>query len=95
MKKCIAALTFLAVLLQAPVCAAPDAGTGAPEVSAQSAIVVEASTGAVLYEKDADTSRPMASTTKLMTALVAVEAGGLDEVVTVPRQAVGVEGSSV
>lgn len=99
MKKSIAALlTVLAVLAGTPVCAATDAGTDyaqAPEVSAQSAIVMEAATGVVLYEKDADATRPMASTTKLMTALVAAEAGGLDDVVTVPKQAVGIEGSSV
>ena len=99
MKKSIAAvLTVLAVLAGTPVCAATDAGTDyaqAPEVSAQSAIVMEAATGVVLYEKDADATRPMASTTKLMTALVAAEAGGLDDVVTVPKQAVEIEGSSV
>ena len=83
LKKSIAALlTVLAVLAGTPVCAATDAGTDyaqAPEVSAQSAIVMEAATGVVLYEKDADATRPMASTTKLMTALVAAEAGGLDD----------------
>ena len=38
---------------------------------------------------------PMASTTKVMTALLAVESGKLNEVVTVPKEAVGVEGSSL
>lgn len=64
-------------------------------VSAGSAIVIEASTGRVVYEKDADARRPMASTTKIMTALVALEAGDTSRTVSVSGEAVGVEGSSV
>ena len=64
-------------------------------VSAESAIVLEATTGDVVFEKDADTRRPMASTTKIMTAITALEAGDLDKKVSVPAEAVGVEGSSV
>ena len=64
-------------------------------VSAGSAIVVEASTGRVVFEKDADSRRPMASTTKIMTALVALEAGDTARQVSVSGEAVGVEGSSV
>jgi len=79
----MAALTFGAV----PV--------NAVSVSASSAVVIEASGGTVIYEKDADTRRPMASTTKIMTALCAIESGRLDEIVTVAPEAVGVEGSSV
>ena len=45
----------------------------ASEVSAASAILLEATTGTPLYEKDADRRLPMASTTKIMTALVALE----------------------
>ncbi|MBQ2765510.1 MAG: D-alanyl-D-alanine carboxypeptidase [Clostridia bacterium] len=65
------------------------------DVSARSAIVIEASTGKVIYEKDADTRRPMASTTKIMTALVAIESGELSREITVASTAVGVEGSSI
>ncbi len=65
------------------------------ELSAHSAIVMEPSTGQVIFEKDADTRRPMASTTKIMTALCAIESGLMSEVITVAPEAVGVEGSSV
>ena len=41
-----------------------------PPLSSASAVVMEAESGEVLYEKDAHTARPMASTTKLMTALL-------------------------
>ena len=49
-------------------------------VSAQSAIVLDALTGEALLEQNADEILPMASTTKIMTALVALEGGDLDRV---------------
>lgn len=64
-------------------------------VSAKSAILIEAGTGRVLYEKDADTPRPIASTTKLMTALVVLENAGLEDTVTVTAESQGVEGTSM
>lgn len=70
-------------------------GAAALDVSASSAIVIEAETGQVVFEKNADTRRPMASTTKIMTALVALETGDLSREITVDRAAVGVEGSSI
>jgi len=56
---------------------------GAPKISAKSAIVVDADTGRVLFEKNADTRRPVASTQKLLTSLLVIEAGKLDKSVTV------------
>ena len=41
-------------------------------------MVIDARTGAVIYEKDADVARPIASTTKLLTALIVAESGGLN-----------------
>lgn len=68
----------------------------APKVSAAGAVLMDAGTGRVLYEKDSHTRRLIASTTKLMTALVALESGhGLEETVTVAPEWVGVEGSSI
>ncbi|MGM9522061.1 MAG: D-alanyl-D-alanine carboxypeptidase family protein [Oscillospiraceae bacterium] len=67
----------------------------AAEISAKSAIVIESSTGTVLYEKDADNQMLIASTTKIMTALVALENSDIDSVVTVPAACEGVEGSSL
>ena len=52
-----------------------------PEVQAPSAIIMDASTGTVLYEKDADTPRYPASITKIMTTLLALENCSLDEMV--------------
>lgn len=67
-----------------------------PKVSAASAVLMDADTGRVLYEKDSHTRRLIASTTKLMTALVALESGhDLGEMVTVAPEWAGVEGSSI
>lgn len=64
-------------------------------LSAECAVLIEASTGRLLYEKNANKRHAMASTTKIMTALVAAEHTPLDAVITVDPRAVGVEGSSV
>ena len=64
-------------------------------VSARSAILIEAQSGQVVWEKNADEILPMASTTKIMTALVAIENSNLEKTVEVSSDAVGIEGSSV
>lgn len=67
----------------------------AVETSATAAILVDADSGRVLYEKQADRQMLIASTTKIMTALLAVELGELSETVTVSTNAAGTEGSSM
>ena len=62
---------------------------------AQSAILIETSSNTVIYEKNSRQRLPMASTTKIMTALCAIEQGDLDKQVTADNRAVGVEGSSI
>lgn len=54
-----------------------------PEVTAPTALLIDAKTGKVLYEKNADEKRFPASTTKIMTGLLAVEYGKFDETVTI------------
>ena len=68
---------------------------GQISVSAQSAVLMEANSKTAIYSKNADTPLPMASTTKIMTALVALELASPDTVITVDASAVGIEGSSV
>lgn len=65
-----------------------------PSDSADCAVLMTAD-GEVLYGKNADKRRGMASTTKIMTAIIALERVPLDRIVTVSPKAVGVEGSSV
>lgn len=65
-------------------------------ISARSACLVDADSGKLLYSKNADKRMPMASTTKVMTAIVALESKvPLDTVIKIPKAAVGIEGSSV
>jgi len=66
-----------------------------PDISAQNAIMIEANSGEVLYEKNADEKAYPASITKIMTALLAIEYGTLDQKVKVSENASGVEGSSI
>ena len=92
MKKCAAAVLAALVGLGS----IPAAGAEGLSVSAESAVLMEAETGRVLWEQDARTPRLIASVTKLMTALVALESGhGLEETVTVAPEWAGVEGSSI
>jgi len=59
----------------------------APSVVAHAAFLFDANTGAILYSKDADQELPQASCTKVMTALIAVERGNLDQMITVGADA--------
>lgn len=66
-----------------------------PKTSARSAVLYEPETECFLYSKNADERLAMASTTKIMTALVAIERAQLDEDVRVADGAIGIEGSSL
>lgn len=66
-----------------------------PGISAQAAILMELSTGRVLYEKNKNLKAYPASTTKIMTALLAIENADMDERIEIPQKAVGIEGSSI
>jgi D-alanyl-D-alanine carboxypeptidase len=67
----------------------------AEAISAHKAILVDGETGRVLYEKDADSRSLIASCTKIMTALVIAEQCNVLDRVKIPKEAVGVEGSSM
>lgn len=68
-----------------------------PEITAASAVVMEAKTGKIVYEKNGDERRPPASTTKIMTCLLALEKKGdsLDEIVTASERAATIGESSI
>ena len=72
---------------------APD--DALPNVTATAAIVIEASTGHVLYERNPDQRMFPASTTKMMTLITALESNQLDEIVTVGPGAYNAEGSTL
>jgi len=71
------------------------AGDALPNVTATAAIVIEATTGQIIYSRNADQKMFPASTTKVMTLILGLEQGKLDDIVTVGQNAFGVEGSSL
>jgi len=67
----------------------------AVSTSATSAILMDADSGRILYEQNADKQMLIASTTKILTALVAIQEGNLTDTATVSREAAYTEGSSM
>ena len=72
-----------------------DVCASAPKTSGRAAILMDGGSGRVLYEHNSRERLPMASTTKIMTAIVALEYGKLEDKITIPQEASGVEGSSI
>ncbi|MBE5786998.1 MAG: D-alanyl-D-alanine carboxypeptidase [Clostridiales bacterium] len=85
MKRMLAGLFFALILLY----------NGEAHAEAKAFLLMEAETGRVLYESNASTPLPMASTTKVMTALLALEKGNLSDPVVTSRNAFGVPGTSI
>ena len=99
-KRFLAVLLTFVFLFYIPVNVKGETQTPEPEISAKSAILMEASTGKILYEKDSQTPLPPASITKIMTILLIYEnqkAGKFawDDKVTVSEHASSMGGSQV
>lgn len=93
----IIALVAMLLLSFLGLYASADAYTRAkstPSVSAKSAVLYVPDTKQVLYSKSSDERLPMASTTKIMTALVTISECELTDTVKIDERAVGIEGSS-
>ena len=67
----------------------------AQAISAQKAVLLDAATGRILFEKNADEQSLIASTTKIMTALIVCEQCNVLDRMRIPKEAVGIEGSSM
>lgn len=91
MKKTLALALAAVLLLSVPASAAP----ASLATSAEAMIVLHAESGAVLAEKNAETPMLIASTTKLMTALTALDLASPERTITVQREWTAVEGSSM
>ncbi|MFC4404309.1 D-alanyl-D-alanine carboxypeptidase family protein [Gracilibacillus xinjiangensis] len=87
-------IMIIPILLFAFVFSAPNVAASV-QVSAKSAVLIDQATGRVLYEKNANEKSLIASITKIMTAIVAIESGDLKEHVKVSNRAIGTEGSSI
>ena len=67
-----------------------------PVVAAQSAVLIDTDSGDIIYELNSNKRLPMASTTKIMTAIVALESGvPLDKIITVTKEMTGADGTSI
>ena len=82
---------LLCMLIAAALLCTPGLAAAAPEhpVAAKGAILYELNTDTILLEQNADARLYPASITKLMTALVALEFGNTEDIITVPAEAVG------
>jgi D-alanyl-D-alanine carboxypeptidase (penicillin-binding protein 5/6) len=78
-----------ALTAAAPAASAAPASGGPAGVGAKSAAVENAATGQLLWSRDLNTERPMASITKVMTAFVVIRAGDLNRTITIPSAVVG------
>lgn len=87
MKKLVSSLIVFILLFG---CVLPVFGEESkwPEIKSESAIVIDNNTGMTLYSKEADKKMYPASTTKIMTALLVLENGNLNDAVTISETAV-------
>lgn len=90
MKKAVIFTTVLIIFCSLGICALAE-----PGISAQSSVLMCADTGDILYEKNADEHMLIASTTKIMTAIVAIEKCDLNEEVQIDTEWCCIEGSSM
>lgn len=95
MERYVRVLAFALLISVFPLLAQGAVAAEPPHISAQAASVIDVHSGRFLYEKNADERKPIASITKIMTAIIAIEHGDLDEKVTVGARAARQEGSSL
>ena len=87
--------TFLLLVLLWLCCCNTSFAKETPTISAASAVLYDPLSDTILFEKDAFTVRGMASTTKIMTAIIALERYDLAQIVSIQPQWCGIEGSSM
>lgn len=95
MKRVISVLLSLCIIVPFLGGRASAQGLQGISLSAVSAVLIEAETGTVLFSKNAEERRAMASTTKIMTAILTIEAGDLDREFAVDTYAIMTEGTSM
>ncbi|NBV87374.1 MAG: D-alanyl-D-alanine carboxypeptidase, partial [Verrucomicrobia bacterium] len=78
-------LTHILALLPLIFAVAPLHAAQPPAITAKSALLLDANTGRVLYKKNEEERRPVASTQKLLTALIVAESGSLSKIVDISQ----------
>ena len=86
---------LIVVIAASVLCSSSPVSAQPPTVEASAAVLVDTATGVVLFDRAMHERRPMASTTKIMTALLALESSQPDDLVTVPEAVVQADGSSL
>ena len=90
--------SFSIVLMLALICLIPCRSADAaapPEIIGVAGVLIDSESGQVLYVKEPHKHMYPASTTKVLTAIIAIESCNLSDIVTVPAEACGIEGSSI
>jgi D-alanyl-D-alanine carboxypeptidase (penicillin-binding protein 5/6) len=87
--------TLLTIFILSALFPARMVAASLPQVNAAAAIVIDTQTGEILYQQNAFVLRAPASTTKILTAILAIECGDLDDLVTVSKNAASVGEASV
>lgn len=90
-----ASVFFISLIIVINLIIPKTSAVGEPSLSAKSAVLINADTNEVVYEKNAYEKRGMASTTKIMTALLAIEKGDLQKTVVAKAEDVRIEGTSI
>lgn len=90
-----AILVFALILTLVPFSGSAAGAKNAVNTSARAHVLLEATSGRVMSEHNSSEKLPMASTTKIMTCLLACERGNMDDVVTVGAESVGLDGTSI
>ncbi|MBP2652092.1 MAG: dacB 3 [Firmicutes bacterium] len=94
-KSSISIIRFFLLFIGLIYCLWGSAALAAPAVKANAAILMDAKTGQVLFEKSMDARNAPASTTKIMTAILAIESGRLEETAKISVYAASTRGSSM
>jgi D-alanyl-D-alanine carboxypeptidase (penicillin-binding protein 5/6) len=88
MKRFTIALLILLILGNISVTAGAENAAGEPEIGSETAVLLDADTGQVLYQKDMDKRMYPASITKIMTGMLALRNGSISDIVTISDEAV-------
>lgn len=88
-------IALFSIFLIGLIIIAPLHSFAKPGVSAVNAVLIDENTGEILVEKNAHEKQKIASITKIMTAIIAIESGRMNEQVKISKQAVYTEGSSI
>ncbi|MHA6483846.1 D-alanyl-D-alanine carboxypeptidase family protein [Paenibacillus sp. strain BS8-2] len=90
-------IMIMACMIMLSVSLPINSASAAPSIdtNARAAALIDVTSGRLLYSSNGDTPMRIASLTKIMTAIVAIEHGQLTDIVKTPKRAVGREGSSI